>query len=180
MSNVIWPLVCTPYPPVTARTQKKPGDNMSSHLNQHAILGWTHHRMVCIGGHVQSVSAFWNFHSPIIKHHENYLLNRSHLPYSLFWLFSLFRNICFATTRRCWCSVWATLQAHSFKHLAVETPDHGWCIFLDRWGQHKAFWWPQSDGGEPKKLVWGKTHAAPDLFLLVAPGKNLLLQCLVS
>ena len=59
--------------------------------------------------------------------------------------------------RCCSYSVWAMLHAHSFKHLAVETPEMGREAFIKRWLQHKVFWWPQ---GSKKTLFWGKCPTA--------------------
>ena len=75
---------------------------MNSNVNPHAILRWTLHHMVYIGGIVQSVSAqLWNIHSTI------FTLKIIYLTFS----------------------VWAMLLADSFKHLAVEIPDHGWSVY---------------------------------------------------
>ena len=105
----IKPVVCTPYPPVTAGTQKN-WKIMNSHVNPHhaafpAWLNRIYHHMVYIGGIVQSVSALWTIHSTIYRHPEN--------PFLAFLTFSGFSACSVAF-------VFATQAAQDAAHTVFE------------------------------------------------------------
>ena len=121
-------VVCTTYPQVTAG-HKRTRKIMSSYVNPHAILRWTWHHMVYIGGIVQSVSAqLWNIHSTICT------LKIIYLTFS----------------------VWAMLLADSFKHLAVEIPDHGWSVYRQMRAANSLLMTTVIQ----KTLFWGKCPTA--------------------
>ena len=136
------------------------------------LFGWTYHHMVYkLRRHVQSVSAFWNIHSTIRTLKIIFLTFPMHLPLTFFWLFSLFRSLCFCHHKMLLIQ-YEPCCMPSGKHLAVETPDHGWSFNR----QVRAAKSLLMTTVITKNFVWGQIipqHAAPDFLLVpVPPGES--------